>query len=104
MPRRAASYLEYLRDGALAGARIGVVRQLSGTDTTDEEIQQVFERSLADMRNNGAATVDVEIVELDTIPRDGRWCDRFRYDLEAYLASLGEAAPYTTLAEIIESR
>ncbi len=103
-PRRAASYLDYLRDGALAGARLGVVRQLSETDTTDAEIQEVFERALEDMRRRGAETVDVEIVELDTIPRDARWCDRFRYDLEAYLASLGEAAPYATLAEIIESR
>ena len=103
-PRRAGSYLDYLRDGALAGARIGIVRQLSETETTDPEIQEVFERALEDMRRMGAKTVDVEIVELDTIPRDDRWCDRFRYDLEAYLASLGEDAPYLTLAEIIESR
>ncbi len=103
-PRRTASYLDYLRDGALAGARLGVVRQLSETDTTDAEIQEVFERALEDMRGLGAETVDVEIVELDTIPRGERWCDRFRYDLEAYLASLGEAAPYATLAEIIESQ
>lgn len=103
-PRRAASYLDYLRDGALAGSRIGVVRQLSETETTDAEIQQVFESTLEEMRRLGAATVDVEIVELDTISGDERWCDRFRYDLEAYLASLGEAAPYATLAEIIESR
>ncbi|HJO04899.1 MAG TPA: amidase family protein [Acidobacteriota bacterium] len=102
-PRRPDSYLDYLRDGALAGARIGVVRQLSETETTDAEIQEVFERALEDMRRLGAETIDVEIVELDTIPRNERWCDRFRYDLEAYLASLGEAAPYTTLAEIIES-
>jgi Asp-tRNA(Asn)/Glu-tRNA(Gln) amidotransferase A subunit family amidase len=103
-PRRAASYLDYLRNGALAGSRIGVVRQLSETETTDAEIQEVFERALEDMRALGAETVDVEIVELDTIPGDERWCDRFRYDLEAYLASLGEAALYVTVAEIIESR
>ena len=54
-PRRAASYLDYLRDGTLAGSRIGVVRQLSETETTDAEIQEVFERALEDMRGLGAA-------------------------------------------------
>ena len=31
------------------------------------------------------------------------WCPRFRYDLEAYLATLGDNAPVRTLQEIIDS-
>lgn len=102
-PRRAPSYLDFLVEDALAGARLGVVRQLSDTETTDEEIHALFEQALADLRAAGAEVVDVQIRELDEIPRDRRWCPRFKFDLEAYLETRGERAPFRTLEEIIAS-
>jgi len=101
--RRAERYTDYLQGDRLRGARIGVVRQLSNTETADPEVLQRFEEALDDLRAAGATVIDpVSIVELDTI-EGSLWCRRFRHDLEAYLASLGPDAPVTTLEEIIES-
>lgn len=100
--RRPDSYLEHLVEGALEGARIGVVRQLSDTETADTRVRERFEAALADLRAAGASTVNVVIGKLDSIPRDERWCPRFRFDLEAYLAGLPDP-PVRTLREIIDS-
>ncbi len=86
------------------GARIGVLRQLSNTDTADPEVLQRFEQALADMRKAGAVVVDSVIVpELDSI-RGPLFCPRFKWDINAYLAHLGPKAPVKTLEEIISSR
>jgi len=100
--RRAESYTAHLVEGALEGARLGVVRQLSETQTTDPDVHAAFERALDDLRAAGAETVDIIVPELDEIPRDERWCRRFRYDLENYLATLTDP-PVRTLQEIIDS-
>jgi Asp-tRNA(Asn)/Glu-tRNA(Gln) amidotransferase A subunit family amidase len=100
--RRPESYLDYLRPDALADARVGVVRQLSYTDSADPDMTALFEQALADIRLAGGTVVDVEIPALDTIS-GSLWCSSFKPDLEAYLASLGDAAPVRTLEEIIES-
>ncbi len=99
---RAEDYTRFLVDGKLAGARIGVVRQLSEADTGDAEIHALFEQALADLRAAGAETVDVVIEQLDAIPRDERWCRRFRWDIEHYLAAEPDP-PLRTLQEIIDS-
>ena len=98
-----ASYADHLKADSLAGARLGVVRQLADAETGDPEIKLRFEEALTDLQSKGATVVDVHIKELDSIPRNERWCPRFRHDLEGYLASLGDAAPFTTLKEIIDS-
>ena len=101
--RRAPSYTEFLDIDGLRGARIGVLRQLSNTDTADPEVVQRFEEALAAMRAAGAIVVDsVTIPELDNI-EGSLWCRRFKTDINAYLRSLGSAAPVKTLEEIIES-
>jgi Asp-tRNA(Asn)/Glu-tRNA(Gln) amidotransferase A subunit family amidase len=101
--RRPPSYMEYLNPLGLQGARIGVVRQLSNRDGADEEVLQRFEEALSDLRASGALIVDpVPIPELDTISGP-LWCRRFQHDLNDYLESLGEAAPVTSLDEVIES-
>ncbi len=101
---RAHHYADYLRTDGLDGARIGVVRQLSNTDTADPEILERFDEALDAMRENGAVIVDpANIPEQDEIPLGQRWCPRFKYDIEAYLASLGPDAPLKTLEDIIDS-
>ena len=92
----------WLDPKGLRGARLGVVRQL--TREIDPEVSEVFTAALADLRRGEAIVVDpVEIPELDSIPRGERWCPRFRHDLDAYLASLGDAAPYANLEAIRDS-
>lgn len=100
----AERYSDYLREDGLSGARIGVVRQISDTETADPEILERFEEALEAMRRTGAEIIDpVHIAEQDEIPLGQRWCRRFKHDIEEYLASLGSEAPVGSLQEIIES-
>ncbi len=101
---RAERYADFLDEDGLNGARIGVFRQLSNTETADPEILRRFEEALEDMRQAGAVIVDpVNVREQDEIPLRERWCPRFQTDINAYLASLGPQAPVKTLDEIVES-
>jgi Asp-tRNA(Asn)/Glu-tRNA(Gln) amidotransferase A subunit family amidase len=90
-----------LRDG-LEDTRLGVVRAWTDVETADNEVTLRFAEALEDMRRLGATTIDpVTIPLLDSLP--SLFCPRFRTDIEAYLAGLGEAAPVKTLDEIVES-
>jgi Asp-tRNA(Asn)/Glu-tRNA(Gln) amidotransferase A subunit family amidase len=102
--RGAERYADFLREDGLKGVRIGVVRQISNTETADAEVLERFEEALDVMRREGAAIVDpADIPEQDEIPLRERWCPRFKTDIEAYLAGLGPGAPVKSLAEIIAS-
>ncbi len=103
--RRPQRYADYVREDGLAGTRIGVVRQISDTETADPEVRERFEAALDAMRRSGAVIVDpADVPEQDEIPLGQRWCRRFRHDINAYLASLGPEAPFQNLEEIIASR
>jgi Asp-tRNA(Asn)/Glu-tRNA(Gln) amidotransferase A subunit family amidase len=100
----AGGYMQFLVKDGLQGARIGVVRQLIAA-TADPEIVKLFEQALADMRKYGAQIVDpVRIPEHDEVPLGERFCNRFKYDINDYLASLGPKAPVKNLDEILASR
>ena len=100
--RRAANYNDFLDASALQGARLGVIRQISDRDSGDPRVLERFEEALGDLRGAGAEVVDpIEIPMLDE--RGLFRCGRFRYDLNAYLASLGPDAPVKTLADVIAS-
>jgi Asp-tRNA(Asn)/Glu-tRNA(Gln) amidotransferase A subunit family amidase len=102
--RRAGDYTDYLDPNGLEGKRIGVLRQLSNTRTTDEEVLAAFELAIADLRAAGAVVEDsVEIPDWQELRRLNYWCPRFEPDVNAYLASLGPDAPVKNLNEIIES-
>jgi amidase len=95
-------YLAHLRTDGLEGARIGVVRQLSDTDTADPEVLARFHEALEVLSRAGATLVDpVEIPELDTISGP-LWCRSFRWDLEAWLAERQGRVPVASLAEIVQ--
>ncbi|MEM7051772.1 MAG: amidase family protein [Acidobacteriota bacterium] len=95
------AYAALLDGEALQGQRMGVVRQLADRDEGDPEVRRRFEEALAVLRAEGAEIVDpVTISWLDQTPPDERWCPRFRWDLDRYLESLGEAAPFDSLAAI----
>lgn len=94
-------YQAHLRVGGLQGARIGVVRQLSNTDTTDPEVLSRFYEALEALVREGAILVDPVIIpELDEVSGP-LWCRSFRWDLEAYLEERNGHAPVRTLAEIV---
>ncbi len=100
--RRPRSYLSSLTRDGLRGARLGVVRQLSNTDTADPEILALFEKALADLARRGAVLVDpVRIEGLES--KESTWCNPFKSQIEGYLGSLGPRAPMKTLQEIVDS-
>jgi amidase len=94
-----------VKDG-LRGARIGILRQAYERPTLDSEIVTVFARAVADLRANGATIIDsVPMQELDSIFRVQREpCNRFKYDLEKWIASTGNRTPLKSLDEIVRSR
>jgi Asp-tRNA(Asn)/Glu-tRNA(Gln) amidotransferase A subunit family amidase len=99
------SYVQFLTRDGLRGARIGVARQISNTETADPDILRLFNQALQDMELAGAEIVDpLPIPALEEIPSSGLWCNRFKFDINDYLASLGPNAPVKNLEEIIESR
>lgn len=95
------SYTAYLDKDGLQGAKIGVIRDLFGTE---EEVIEVINTAITDMEQLGATVIDVEIPNLEEIlsyPSLSSW--EFKFQLNDYLESLGEAAPYKSLSEILES-
>jgi amidase len=103
--KRPDSYLKSLDKDGLRGARIGVLRQLFTGPDPDPEILHLLEQALVDMKGQGAEIVEeVNVPELDQIPPANLFCNRFKYDIEAYLASLGPQAPVRTLDEILASQ
>ena len=95
-------YAQFLDPAGLNGARIGVARSFTGFDP---RVTALFEDAIAAMRDAGAVVVDPANLA------QSAWNDalplivleyEFKHDLNAYLATLGDAAPVRTLAEIIE--
>jgi amidase len=97
------SYTETLDKNGLKGARIGVLRRYFETPNTDPQIKALVERAIQDLKAQGAEIVDpFEIPDYEQLTRN-IWCDTFMYDVNNYLASLGEKAPYKNLDEIVKS-
>lgn len=104
--RRERSYAAFLTRGGLRGARIGVLRQAYVRPTLDAEVDSVFRQAIAALRAAGAIVIDsVRVDSLDAIQRRQQGgCNRFRADLERYLAERGAGAPVKTVDDILRSR
>ncbi len=96
------NYTQYLDKDGLKGVRIGVLRLLSEVEP-DTEIHALFEQAIEDIQKAGAIIIDpVAIPDFDSL-KQNQWCPMFRHDINAYLASLGDAAPVNNLSEIVAS-
>ncbi|HEX6133464.1 MAG TPA: amidase [Longimicrobiales bacterium] len=95
-------YTRALDASALRGARIGVVRtRMAGYHTATDSL---LERAIADLRAAGAIVVDSLAVPHHGDYDEAEWTillHEFRHDLNAYLASLGDATRVRTLADVI---
>ncbi len=96
-------YLGFLVPDGLRGARIGVLRALIDTPTADPAVTALMEQALVDLAGEGATLVDPFVVENFEELRQDQWCNTFQYDVNAYLSSLGEEAPFKSLAEVVAS-
>ena len=95
-------YTQFLDEGALRGARIGIGRDFLGSDA---EVDWIIEASLQTMRDAGATVVDVRFPQwLLDVKGDWyttiRWRE-FRAQIPEYLATIGPAYP-KTLEEMVE--
>ena len=99
------NYVSALRVSGLNGMRLGVLHQAYDTPTLDAEVNTVFRGALDELRTLGADVVDpVALPDLDSMRAQLGGCDQFKYDLNRYLAGLGDKAPLHTVEEIIKSR
>lgn len=97
------NYTQFLDKDGLKGARIGVFRTFVDTPTTDPQVKELVEKAIQDMKSLGAEIVDPFIIpEFKELTKD-LWCDMFRHDVNNYLKSLGDRAPYKTLEDIFQS-
>ncbi len=102
--RKEGDYMAFLDPQGLQGARIGVLRALVDPETADTAVTRVFEEALGDLARLGAVLVDPLGFDVDAqLDRPGLFCQRFRYDMHQYLASLGEEAPMEDVLEVLET-
>ncbi len=102
--KKEEDYTDFLDANGLQGARIAVMRELVDPEATDTAIARIFEESLVDLARLGAEIVDPFEFDLASqLDRSGMFCQRFRFDMHEYLASLGDAAPMTDVLEVLEA-
>jgi len=94
-------YSQNLDTNGLHGARLGVLRQLYDTDNADFDVIDLMDQALKDLRKAGATIIDpFEVERFEELSKATGFCSRFRFDLEQYLRTLGDAAPIKTLDEV----
>lgn len=98
------SYLPFLRPDGLKGARLGVFRHYLDNPDTDLEIKTLVEQALRDLAEQGAVIIDpFEISNFEDLTQD-LWVNTFRAEVNAYLSTLGDRAPYKTIEAIFASK
>ncbi|MDF1501695.1 amidase family protein [Roseisolibacter sp. H3M3-2] len=104
--RAIPDYAASLRADGLRGARLGVLRAAYERPSADSGVLAVFARAVADLRRAGATVVDtVPMPAVDSLLRTSAGeCNRFKEDLEGFLAAASPRAPVRTLDEIVKSR
>ncbi|MEX2482674.1 MAG: amidase [Gammaproteobacteria bacterium] len=103
--RAPASYLPSLVQDALAGTRIGVVRNAFGTDSLPAAaaVNHVMRGALAELRAGGAELVDIEIPNLaQWLVETSLYLLKSKYDINAFLAERPHA-PAKSVQEIVAS-
>lgn len=97
------NYTQFLQKDKLKGVRVAVFRRYIDTPTIDPQIKDITLKAIDDLKKLGAEIIDsFDISNYDELIKD-IWRSTFQYDLNNYLSSLGDNAPYKTLKEIYES-
>lgn len=101
--RMPKNYTQFLKKNGLKGARLGVFRRYVDSPAADPQIKALIAKALEDLKAQGAIIVDpFDVPNFEALTRD-IWCNSFHYDVNNYLASLGEKAKYRNLTAIVES-
>ncbi len=84
------TYTAFLDPGALKGKRFGVLRQMFGTDAVHAEVNRAVARVLDELRERGAAVMEIEIPDLETLTSDVGLADyELKAGLDRYLGAVG---------------
>ena len=97
-----ADYRSCLNPNGLKGARIGVARNMQGSDL---RILAIFERSLDVMKAAGAELVDpADVANFDKFSNSEIevLLYEFKADLDAYLAGVGPQVPVHSIKEVVQ--
>ncbi|MGB5246694.1 MAG: amidase [Woeseia sp.] len=99
-PDELPDYAANLRKDALAGKRIGVLRSYGGAGRNDQ-VEAIFEKSIAVLRENGATIIDPVNIDTEGMgdAEYGVLLYEFKTDLNAYLATADAAVG--SLADVI---
>ncbi len=97
------NYTQFLKKNGLKGARLGVFRRYVDAPTTDPQIKALVAKAIEDLKAQGAIIVDpFDVPNFEALTKD-IWCNSFHYDVNNYLASLGDRGKYKNLTAIVES-
>jgi amidase len=98
------SYTDSLNSNGLAGARIGIFRQLVDRDAADPNVLALFDAAVDQMQALGAEVVDLpEIMGLPDGDPLATTYPSLEYDMNRYLESLGDQAPHPDTRAIFQS-
>ena len=94
-------YTQFLDADGLKGTRIGVARELFGTDG---RVLKIIESSLDVMKSSGAELIDVELASSDKFGKTELevLLYEFKADLNAYLANRGRMTKVHSLEDVIK--
>ncbi|MDM5279955.1 amidase family protein [Paenibacillus silvae] len=100
-----SSYTDFLDVNGLKGARIGVAPELiPSTKAEEKAVADVINAAVEELKSLGATAVPISIpnfAEINKYPSLSGY--EFKFQLNDYLDSLGDKAPYHSLSEIIAS-
>jgi amidase len=100
---RSPTYSGELKNDALKGARLGVLRQVFKPAVTDPRIIDHFDITLAELKAAGAEIVDpFVVIELDSIPRPPQTPAQFKDDLTKWIAK-HPGVPFPSVKAIADS-
>ncbi len=100
--RELPSFVDALDEGALDGARIGILEAYFGDAPEEQSAARIVREAIGRMVELGADTITVEIPGLDDlIEGSGLIGHEFRWDLQDYLAANPDA-PVSSLSEMLD--
>lgn len=99
------TYTDYLRKDGLRGKRIGILKSFFGRDDIHKEVNEVVNRSIDEMRNQGSIIIPIEEnIDSDRLVKEiSVHLYDFKAHLNIYLSSLGTRSKVHSLSDILES-
>ncbi len=99
-------YTKHLNKRGLRGKRIGVLRSFFGKEPIHQEVNEIADKAINDMKSMGAILIELQTPDLDSEKITSEISVHLydlKHDLNSYLSDPKNNAPVNSLAEIIQS-